>query len=801
MNPIIFDVTYQKKTEIDSIKLSPESEFQQLKIMLCGKYKIFDPSKLYIYHKNALLIPTDDTQKLKEIFKSKKIKIEISNTPLAKFVRSTTPDTTSTPNIHLCKCNSNAVYLCEKCEEFICDFCLKQKKHITHNKDVIKLDEYSKYVKKTIKEMAGKLDEKIINDEAYKFLKYWSYDKEKEIKSIDDKYEFIKKLLEDIKQMEIDYLIFLNEGNDYDTLKQKIIETINLFSNFDINEQNVTIEEIIKQKKILVNISNDLFTRYNKIKFQLLNYTKNLKELQAFNEIFQKMIQEKFNFIKKKILLVNNNIQSMSILGRESILNNRYMTLNNDILNNTTSNNLDDKSNLNGNVSFNKDKSIKLILEEEKNKTTNGSNNNKLISVKLNTNTYKIKRTSNNNFSPKINRKNNNKYNSSSKVSGVIKIPELLEQKSTFQDKNKKLKNIFSFPKLDTSLNTSNKNSNLNIKGNTLYKSLQFSPQTRSLNNINNINIYSHNKSHEHLLFKLKNRLKILIFSYENQNFTEKNYVDKSNFKKELTSEKDIIQLNLNNKLYLLSGKKHNKLYCYEYQSNSIYFINNTNYSHYLGAFVYCPKNKILYLLGGNSQPGCEIYFPNNQSIISNFNSSTTTLNKYPQKKTFWKKIPDLNEERQEFTSMYFNDYIYVFFGFSHLRGKNLSSIERINVDQNDKFEVVYINEQITLSSLSCALYYPEFDHGWEKEGILLLGGFDGEKYVENSLVFTPDKMKIRECDVIIPNITKHFQFLFHQESNFIQLDINNSAQFIFDMKNNVHVLTKDSYELLSEVQ
>ena len=114
---------------------------------------------------------------------------------------------------------------------------------------------------------------------------------------------------------------------------------------------------------------------------------------------------------------------------------------------------------------------------------------------------------------------------------------------------------------------------------------------------------------------------------------------------------------------------------------------------------------------------------------------------------------------------------------------------------------MVYINEQITLSSLSCALYHPEFDHGWEKEGILLLGGFDGEKYVESSLVFTPDKMKIRECDVIIPNITKHFQFLFLQESNFMHLDVYNSPQFIFDMKNNVHVLTKDSYELLSEVQ
>ena len=792
MNPIIFDVTYQKKTEIDSIKLSPESEFQQLKIMLCGKYKIFDSSKLYIYHKNALLIPTDDTQKLKEIFKSKKVKIEISNTPLTKFVKNITPDTT-TPDGHLCKCNSNAVFLCEKCEEFICDFCYKQKKHITHNKDVIKLDEYSKYVKNSVKEMAGKLDEKIINDEAYKFLKYWSYDKEKEIKSIDDKYDFLKKLLEDIKQMEIDYLIFLNEGNDYDILKQKIIETINLFSNFDINEQNVTIEEIIKQKKNLVNISNDLFNRYNKIKFHLLNYTKNLKELQVFNEMFQKMIHEKFNFIKKRISAVNNNLQSMTILGRESIINNRYLTLNNDGLNNTTLlNNFDDKSNFNGNDSITKEKSTKLNFEEEKNKT---SNNNKLISVKLNTNTYKLKASDN--LSPKINRKHNNKYNSSTKMNGVIKIPELLDQKVTIRDKNKKLKNILSSPKLDTSLNTSNKNSNLNIKGKTLYKSLQFSPQTKSLNNIN---IYSHNKPHEHLLFKLKNRLKILIFSYENQNFTEKNYVDRANFKKELTSEKDIIQLNLNNKLYLLSGKKHNKLYCYDHQSNSIYFINNTIYSHYLGTFVYCPKNKYIYLIGGNSQPGCEMYLPG-QTLISNFNSSTITLNKFNQKKTFWKKISDLNEERQEFASMYFNDFIYIFFGFSHLRGKNLSSIERINIDKNDKFEVVYINEQITLSSLSCALYHPEFDHGWEKEGILLLGGFDGEKYVESSLVFTPDKMKIRECDVIIPNITKHFQFLFHQESNFMQLDVNNSPQFIFDMKNNVHVLTKDSYELLSEVQ
>ena len=792
MNPISFDVTYQKITEIDSIKLSPESEFQQLKIMLCGKYKIFDVSKLYIYYKKNLLIPKDDSVKLKEIFKSKKVKLEISNIQLKKKEKKNIDE--SKINNYICKCTSNAVYICEKCEEFLCEFCYKQKKHITHNKNVIKLNEYGNYVKNMVKEMAGELDKKIINDEAYKFLKYWNYDKEKEIKSVDMKYDFLKKMLEDIKQMEIDFLILLNEGNDYDILKQKILEAINYFSDFDISEENVSIEDIIKQRKNITNMSNDLFNRYNKIKLQLLNYTKNLKELQAFNQIFQKMIQEKFNLIKKRINSENNNISGMQIYTKENLLNSRFLTLNTDGLNNNTVLNTgEEKINLNYSVNKEKSNNKKIFFGSEKNKN---DVNDKLISVKLNSNTYKSKVK--NDLSPKKLKKNN-KHNSTGKINGVIKIPELLDQNTVKTEKNKKLKNILSSPVLDTSLNTSNKNSNLNLKSKNLYKSLQFSPKTRSFNYIN-LNGFGINK-HEHLLFKLKNRLKILIFSYENQKFTETNYIDRSNFKKELTSEKDIIQLNLNNKLYLLSGKKHNKLYCYEHQSNSIYYINNTIYSHYLGTFVYCPKNKTIYLLGGNSQPGCEMYSPS-LSSVNNFNSTTNTFN--PKKKS-WTKIPELNEERQEFASMYFNDYIYIFFGFSHLKGKNLSSIERINVDKNDKFEIIYINEQITLSSLSCARYHSEFDHGWEKEGILLLGGFDGEKYIENSLVFTPNKLKIRECDVIIPNISKHFQFLFHQESNFIQIDdeykSNNSAQFVFDMKNNIHILTKDSYELLSEVQ
>ena len=201
---------------------------------------------------------------------------------------------------------------------------------------------------------------------------------------------------------------------------------------------------------------------------------------------------------------------------------------------------------------------------------------------------------------------------------------------------------------------------------------------------------------------------------------------------------------------------------------------------------LFCKKNNKIYLLGGNSQKNCEVY-----------NLKNNSQQKKIKKK--WKSIPSLNEERQEFGSMIYNDdYLYVFFGFSHIKGVNLNSIERMDINTHEKFEIVYVNEHITLSSIGCAILSDESDDN-SSGGILLLGGFDGEKYIETSLVFSPEQMKIRECDIIIPNISKHFQFLFHKESNFIQTD--NDLQVVFDMKNNVHVLTNHSYELFSEVE
>ena len=674
MNFISFDIVFKKKNDIEVFKLSPESEFYQLKLMICGKYKIYDINKLFIYHKGEI-INSQDSTKLKEIFKGKKAKIEITDKIIKKKKEKETFK-------YYCKCKNGATYVCDKCNEFVCEFCYNKKKHITHSNKIIKIEEYSNYIKSILKEYAAELDEKIINDEAFHFFDYWNYDMQNETGNINSCYEYLKNELEDIKQIQIDYISNSTDADKFIGLKEDIEKVIQEYANINTDGD---LEQIFNDKKSLVKNSREILTRYTDLKNLLINYTKTIKDIQMFNQLFMKEIKEKFNVMKKKYLNYNP-----------------ILTLNNSMMN--------------------------------------------------------------------LNYSVNNNINNS-----------LIHTQREFQ-RSQILNNSQSFFEQDKTLNLNNnheKNLNSNSQINPNYQSQQL--KTNYLNNNSNI-INNSIISHEKMIYKIKDERKIIIFSYTTQSFKEKIYTDKGNFKKDMSSESDITQLNLNNKLYILSGKKYNKFYYYDYQSNTIYLINNTLFSHYYGAMIYCNKTDSIYLLGGNNQIKCE-----SLKILNNI------------KKSEWKIIPSLNEERQEFASMYFNNYIYVFFGFSPKKGINLSSIERININKLDKFEIVYINEQISLSSLACLKYIDDLEDNNNDKEILLLGGFDGTNYIDTSLVLNIKEMKIRDCDVVIPNINTHFQFLFQKESCFVEIEP--GVQIVYDMKNNVHLITKNTYELYSETQ
>ena len=229
MSLITFDIKFRNKVDNESIRLLPDSELQQLKLMICGKYKIYDLNNLFIYYKGNLIID-NDTTKIKEIFRMKKVRIEISEI----LIKEPKEEESFKYN---CKCKSAATSICDKCDEFLCDICYKKKKHINHTDKIIKLSDYHSYIKSTLKDLASDLDRNILNDEAYQFFQYWTYDVENEINQINKTFEYLKNLLEDIKQLQIDYIMALGEGNKYEQFKEQIDNVIDQFGNIDTEDK------------------------------------------------------------------------------------------------------------------------------------------------------------------------------------------------------------------------------------------------------------------------------------------------------------------------------------------------------------------------------------------------------------------------------------------------------------------------------------------------------------------------------------------------------------------------------------
>ena len=287
MSIISFDIVYKKKSDTDAFKLSLDSEFYQLKLMICGKYRIYDMNKLYIYHKGELLSFTDKVR-LRDIFKIRKVKLEIATEKL---------NSKQETFRYFCKCKNGASYICDKCDEFLCEVCYKKKKHITHANKIIKIRDYSSYIKNTLKEIASELDEKIINDEAFQFFNYWNYDITQEMASINQCYEYIKQIIEDIKQMQVDYLMNLGNYTRYEGLKEEIENVIKEFACVNINED---CDKVIVEKRKIISDSSEVLMKFSQLKDNLVDYTNTVKEMANFNKEMTKEIKDKFTSIKKK---------------------------------------------------------------------------------------------------------------------------------------------------------------------------------------------------------------------------------------------------------------------------------------------------------------------------------------------------------------------------------------------------------------------------------------------------------------------------------------------------------------------
>lgn len=743
MSTISFDITYKNIIDKESIKLSSESDFQQLKIMICGRYKFYDMNNIYVYYKGKSINPEEHT-KLKNIFKKRKVQIEI---------KESISGSSEEISRYFCQCNNSAIYICDSCNEYICNFCYSLKKHITHSNKIIKLSNYNNYIKISLRDNENLINSQIIKDDGYLFLEYLDYDINNEIKTINNMYDFAKNQLDEIKQMQINFILEFNKCNKYNDLSEKIDEVVSQYSN--INMDDTDFDNLIEEKNNIIKKTKELLSYYDEIKMHLLYYTKNIKEIQNFNEGLIKEIKHNFSSTRKKFIQLpkivfkpkNENMLNSTRRDKTKV-HSLYNTIDFNDFSNT----------------INSD--FPINTEEKKDNESTPKKEKK--QVKKSNSTARKYKKGEKNSEPSKNIKIMNKEKTESKHSKEIKDKKENREKKENSDKRESKE----IRENKEELKDENKDIN-DIKENRESSPPPFIPEKK-----NNYKKKAPPKKKiipDRVLIRLKDETKLLIFSIENLSFKERFFIDRANFAQDLTNLNDIIQLNHNNILFMLMGKLGNKLFYYNYQVNSIYFSGITLYSHNYGAMIYCSKNNSIYLMGGNQQKSCEICEIKDLKNLS------------------WNNLPQLNEERQEFGTLCFNDYIYVFFGFNSIKNKHCNSIERINVDENSQFETIYSNKEIRLSSLGCCKL--NFNPGTEE--IMLLGGFDGEKFVDTTLIFMVNEMKIREGFIRIPNMDIHEQYLFYKEPGFNEFEPR--LQFAFDLKNNVHLLSTESYELFTE--
>jgi hypothetical protein len=655
-----FTFKLQYNDKLDKLSsMAVDSEFYQLKMMICGKLKIYDMSKLVIIFNNRMLQNVMDNELLQNIFSSSKrdkgdilliIKagekspITLNNELNKSYSENTLisspdkkhrpqretqlPTQSCRPIIYPCKCNPKyeSSHLCLRCSLFICDGCKKREPHLLHSNEIISITKFPSYMNLSSEKILTNIEERILSDEAYLFLNDFQNNLTTDIEHINKNYEHMKSLLEEIKNAQINYLLQTEEKLGYKEKTSEVNEMIDLITEKcksimlnDIKSEDLNEELLLTTRSIILGLSESINEKYKLVSKYLYVYMSGIRDMNQMNKILMTSLREKF-------------------LQTQTVFN----------------------------------------------------------------------------------------------IAGLSSKLSTLTKSEFIQNANP--------PPM------------------------------------------------EQVIMRMKSHNTVLYYKVRKNNtksLKTRNFINNCNFKFYF-QENDEIELNVENKLFILTGKKYNQLFLYEYEKNEISHLSELNNSHYFGNLIYVPVNNCIYCIGGFNSKKCEIY-RNDEVLFSNFAQEIKMNN------NTWTNIADLNISRQEFSSVLFNTYLYVFFGFNQHGSANTNKIERLNVLKNDIWEIIhYTNPQslnLCLSS-QAALCYNDSE-------ILLLGGFDGKNYKDSILSFNTEKNSIVSLkDIKIPGIKKLNFYQFFKESAFIPItqfeNVVDDEQYnfaLFDSKETLHLI------------
>jgi hypothetical protein len=319
-----FIVEFESKTEKLQVQL--DSEFFQLKMLICVKFKIYDLSKYFLYNQENLLENISDNEPLSNLF--------FINYDNFLYIKNEKIDTSlNSPNIltepnkeekkykiaYLCACNNKneATNICVKCSKIICDSCKQREPHIVHLNNIIKVSNFPEYIKKFNEKTFSKLNQNISTSESFLFLQDFRYHLKSDIETINKNFEYAKNLLEDMKELQVGYLLSLEVKltleQRYGELEKNINNTTeDIFSYEKLNTEDL--EVMLNHRNKLTNLNEEIESKFTILSRHLDVYMQSIKELSVFNKqiitnIKEKILQSQTNF---NLSTLNTRIASVS---------------------------------------------------------------------------------------------------------------------------------------------------------------------------------------------------------------------------------------------------------------------------------------------------------------------------------------------------------------------------------------------------------------------------------------------------------------------------------------------------------
>ena len=229
-----------------------------------------------------------------------------------------------------------------------------------------------------------------------------------------------------------------------------------------------------------------------------------------------------------------------------------------------------------------------------------------------------------------------------------------------------------------------------------LHSLKMYSPKRIILSQKNNIK-----SEDEKIIFKPYDNIHFLKFDIINNSFQLISFADYSNYTINFNKD-NITYLNINNNVFIITGKNNDLFYFFNYKKKSITKLSNLKYNH-LNCGLIKYDNKII-CISGNFTKKIEAY----DLKLNKWNDSI---------------IKEMNQERAKSSFLIINNFIYAFYGYNYIQNKYINNIEFY---ENNLWKEIYINNN-NLNGIIEHICYVDFNND-----IIILGGMNEKGFNKN---------------------------------------------------------------------